>query len=122
VVDQLSFLTRQSAVFGVVIRNHHAAAAAAAACSAIVDEVLPPAFLASCLPSLPDGGLGITVVQATGAARVLMLAVTAAESIHLRCGEDLCVVIAHYCCKGAWASYSRQHVRLCCMALALWLR
>ncbi|KAF6262938.1 armadillo-type protein [Scenedesmus sp. NREL 46B-D3] len=34
---------------------------------AIVDEVLPPAFLASCLPSLPDGGLGITVVQATGA-------------------------------------------------------
>lgn len=34
---------------------------------AIVDEVLPPAFLASCLPSLPDGSLGITVVQATGA-------------------------------------------------------
>jgi hypothetical protein len=34
--------------------------------SAVVDEVLPPAFLASCLPSLPDGGLGITVVQATG--------------------------------------------------------
>ncbi|WIA38524.1 hypothetical protein OEZ86_001845 [Tetradesmus obliquus] len=34
---------------------------------AVVDEVLPPAFLASCLPSLPDGGLGITVVQATGA-------------------------------------------------------
>ncbi|KAF8061907.1 MRF1 [Scenedesmus sp. PABB004] len=34
---------------------------------AIVDEVLPPAFLASCLPALPDGGLGITVVQATGA-------------------------------------------------------
>lgn len=33
---------------------------------AIVDEVLPPAFLASCLPALPDGGLGITVVQATG--------------------------------------------------------
>jgi programmed cell death protein 4 len=34
---------------------------------AIVDEVLAPAFLANCLPSLPDGGLGITVVQATGA-------------------------------------------------------
>eukprot|EP00879_Flechtneria_rotunda_P002298 GHRR01002491.1.p1 GENE.GHRR01002491.1~~GHRR01002491.1.p1 ORF type:complete len:322 (+),score=143.64 GHRR01002491.1:106-966(+) len=34
---------------------------------AIVDEVLPPAFLANCLPALPDGGLGVTVVQATGA-------------------------------------------------------
>ncbi|KAI8472184.1 MAG: armadillo-type protein [Monoraphidium minutum] len=33
---------------------------------AIVDEVLPPAFLASILPSLPDDGLGVTVVQATG--------------------------------------------------------
>ncbi|GBF95677.1 hypothetical protein Rsub_08659 [Raphidocelis subcapitata] len=33
---------------------------------AVVDEVLPPAFLASVLPSLPDGGLGVTVVQATG--------------------------------------------------------
>jgi hypothetical protein len=43
-------------------------AAAAAALSAVVDEVLPPAFLASCLPALPDGGLGITVVQATGEA------------------------------------------------------
>ena len=36
-------------------------------CRAIVDEVLPPAFLASTLPSLPDGSLGVTVVQATGA-------------------------------------------------------
>lgn len=34
---------------------------------AIVDEVLPPAFLANTLPSLPDGSLGVTVVQATGA-------------------------------------------------------
>lgn len=34
---------------------------------AIVDEVLPPAFLASTLPSLPDGSLGVTVVQSTGA-------------------------------------------------------
>lgn len=33
---------------------------------AIVDEVLPPAFLANTLPSLPDGSLGVTVVQATG--------------------------------------------------------
>ena len=33
---------------------------------AIVDEVLPPAFLAAALPSLPDGGLGVAVVQATG--------------------------------------------------------
>jgi hypothetical protein len=33
---------------------------------AIVDEVLPPAFLASTLPSLPDGSLGVTVVQSTG--------------------------------------------------------
>ena len=31
-----------------------------------MDEVLPPAFLSAVLPSLPDAGLGVTVVQATG--------------------------------------------------------
>jgi programmed cell death protein 4 len=33
---------------------------------AVVDEVLPPAFLAAALPGLPDGGLGVGVVQNTG--------------------------------------------------------
>lgn len=35
---------------------------------AVVDEVLPPAFLTSVLPSLPDGGLGVAVVRAAAGA------------------------------------------------------
>lgn len=38
---------------------------------AVVDEVLPPAFLAAALPGLPDGGLGVGVVQNTGERRFL---------------------------------------------------
>jgi hypothetical protein len=34
---------------------------------AVVDEVLPPKFLAEVVPSLPSGGLGLGVVQAAGA-------------------------------------------------------
>jgi len=34
---------------------------------AVVDEVVPPKFLAEVVPSLPAGGLGVGVVQATGA-------------------------------------------------------
>ena len=34
---------------------------------AVVDEVLPPAFLVSVLGALPDGSLGVSVVQAAGA-------------------------------------------------------
>ena len=33
---------------------------------AVVDEVLPPAFLVSVLKALPDGCLGVAVVQAAG--------------------------------------------------------
>lgn len=33
---------------------------------AVVDEVLPPAFLVSVLKALPDGSLGVSVVQAAG--------------------------------------------------------
>lgn len=33
---------------------------------AVVDEVLPPAFLVSALRALPDGCLGVAVVQAAG--------------------------------------------------------
>lgn len=33
---------------------------------AVVDEVLPPAFLVSVLPALPDSSLGVTVVHAAG--------------------------------------------------------
>jgi len=32
----------------------------------VVDEVLPPAFLVSVLKALPDGSLGVSVVQAAG--------------------------------------------------------
>lgn len=35
---------------------------------AVVDEVLPPAFLVSVLKALPDGSLGVAVVQAAGGA------------------------------------------------------
>ena len=33
---------------------------------AVVDEVLPPAFLVAVLPALPDGCLGVSVVHAAG--------------------------------------------------------
>jgi hypothetical protein len=36
---------------------------------AVVDEVLPPAFLVSALKALPDGCLGVAVVQAAGTPR-----------------------------------------------------
>ncbi len=36
----------------------------------IVDEVLPPSFLAAALSALRDGSLGVAVVQQTGAQHV----------------------------------------------------
>lgn len=45
---------------------------------AVVDEALPPSFLASVLPALPAGGLGVVVVQSTG---VLLSSRHAAERL-----------------------------------------